>query len=1670
MHPDFALMIFLVLRKLVGRFLVGAVLLLVLAVTIPRLSAQSTWVGAANGSWGAATNWSPATVPNASDAVATFNSAVGPTVNSAAYTVGTLNFSGGTSTLNGAGTLTARVSTGTPVINIASGCALYFYTSLGGSQGYTKTGGGSLTFRYSNTAQPVAGPITIAAGTLGIQADYSLGNTNNPVFIAGGASLSEQNSGGLGTYTLAPSRTLTLAGNPAQIGVYAGETLIIPGVVMDSPAGQPLVFNSAGGTLILAGTNIYSGGTTLTAGTLSVGTAASLGAAGSGLTFNGGTLQITGTNWNSFSGGSHPPAFATGKTVVLDINAASNTFKADAPLNQGTGGLTKLGAGTLLLTAASTYTGPTLVNVGTLALASSGSLNSLTPLSLAAGASFDVSAAGSYTFGAAASLTASGNATPATLLAAPGGTINLGTAPLTLNIDGTDPALLVSQGGLNLGGQTITVNSSVPLTNGSYNLIQVSRGSLAHAGNYTLAGTATNGATGALLGFATNGGSAWLQLTLTGSTNGASAPDPYSDLSSNQADAFEGYLLANQGQYPNDFYLAVPGDDASVASYVSNLGTDGRFADITYPTSSTATVVQGGGGWMVHLPRLYAIYKALIATNSNYFLNNHPALLTNLLPRLVTATTAYTHVPWDITDQWNYCHTWADLCEVYALGSVCLYSRQVNRLAPGTIQVPNIDAWGNRIPDLFRNGHIDTNYMVPPNGFISAAHLPFLWSGGNMIWTSQGIVLKYLTQSTNAVRLEGLDATFAHIWNGCSLIGPKHEAPTGIPGYTAIPQMTTDYMLGEHSTPYLLVYGGTFLNGMIQWRNGMANFPRWSMPPTNRINQRFADCVINGVAPLNQGYPDRILLSRGLTSSAEYSPTYNLTTWINDILGFGYHTNELSQLLAWNNNNNPGTNPWPFTNNTFTHFYSSDYSCQHFPHFLVTFRGVSQRTCAIENLQSPLAGYFPQGRQLLVPLGGSYIYGTGQEYGAVNYNATGATPWENACDYTRIPGVTTKTVPDSAFTNSWRYVFGNRPFAGTAAALNSGVSGWEQARFVQTDTWNNPISLAGNVAVFYLDMAVVHLGAGFDTTQDAYPTITSLNQCLSATNVITYGLTNGTTASLPGSGGALTNAAINWALYQGVGYLPPANGVKILRDVTQNNAARVFSFYADQSNPTTNNLTFDWAVLPGVSPSTLAAYATPANRPWIIVTNTAALQALSVPAENWLGAVFHDASAILYATGLTVSVSRPTVLLITTQTNQLATIYAADPFENMVAPYTNTVVPFTNAAQLVSQVTVTINGRAFPLTLPPRPNLGMTVTATVSLSPSNLAPVIVTPPLSTNALLGSLASFTVAAAGTPDPAYQWWRNGLPLAGATSATCAFLAGAGDNGASFTCVVSNSAGVVTSPPAFLAVNDQPVISPIPDQLLNRNGASQPLAFTVSDLLTPPASLVVTATSANPILVPNASLVLGGSGTNRTLTLTPASNQTGYAAITVSVSNGTLANSTALLVTVVSNNLPPVLLPLANRTVIGGASLAVASQASDPNTPPQPLGYDLPIKPAGAGINPASGLITWRPLVAHSGSSNQFTVVVTNTSSLAATQNFYVGVLPPQQPVMSAATAAGGGFHFTIAGDAGPDYTIQGTTNLTTPWQSLVTSNAPTPPFPWTDTNALRSQYYYRILIGP
>lgn len=93
-----------------------------------------------------------------------------------------------------------------------------------------------------------------------------------------------------------------------------------------------------------------------------------------------------------------------------------------------------------------------------------------------------------------------------------------------------------------------------------------------------------------------------------------------------------------------------------------------------------------------------------------------------------------------------------------------------------------------------------------------------------------------------------------------------------------------------------------------------------------------------------------------------------------------------------------------------------------------------------------------------------------------------------------------------------------------------------------------------------------------------------------------------------------------------------------------------------------------------------------------------------------------------------------------------------------------------------------------------------------------------------------------------------------------------------------------------------NTSPLVSPIPTQNTPMNTPTAAIGFTVQDGETVASSLIVSNTSANTTLVPNANVVLGGSGTNRTITITPAAGQQGSSLITVYASDGVNTSSSS------------------------------------------------------------------------------------------------------------------------------------------------------------------------------
>jgi glucuronoarabinoxylan endo-1,4-beta-xylanase len=171
---------------------------------------------------------------------------------------------------------------------------------------------------------------------------------------------------------------------------------------------------------------------------------------------------------------------------------------------------------------------------------------------------------------------------------------------------------------------------------------------------------------------------------------------------------------------------------------------------------------------------------------------------------------------------------------------------------------------------------------------------------------------------------------------------------------------------------------------------------------------------------------------------------------------------------------------------------------------------------------------------------------------------------------------------------------------------------------------------------------------------------------------------------------------------------------------------------------------------------------------------------------------------------------------------------------------------------------------------------------------------------------------------------------------------------------------------------------------------------------------------------------------------------------------------------------SNTPPILAPVASKTINAGATLVVTNTATDTNQPTPTLAFSLLNAPNNATLTPlnnTNAVFTWRPLVSQANTTNPITVRVTNNvTSLSATNSFTVTVNPLVQPAVSSISVSGGQVSLVATGALGPDYTLWASTNLIS-WQLLFTSNAPVIPVTLVDTNFnIYPIRFYRIHIGP
>ena len=240
------------------------------------------------------------------------------------------------------------------VIRVGDGTALgadmtaTIGAELAGATQLVKTDLGTLVLTGTNS---YTGGALIDAGTLSISSNANLGAAAGGITIKDGTLLA--------TTGMVIDRAITLTG-AATLSVQPGAALAVEGII--DGAGS---LTTTGGLVTLTADNTYTGGTTISEGTLQIG-----------------------------AGG------ATGSIVGDVVNNAALVFNRSNDLVfegavSGSGQLTQAGAGTLTMNGVSTYSGATTILAGALVLETGGQINGTSSLTVSGDGKMIIDGAGS---------------------------------------------------------------------------------------------------------------------------------------------------------------------------------------------------------------------------------------------------------------------------------------------------------------------------------------------------------------------------------------------------------------------------------------------------------------------------------------------------------------------------------------------------------------------------------------------------------------------------------------------------------------------------------------------------------------------------------------------------------------------------------------------------------------------------------------------------------------------------------------------------------------------------------------------------------------------------------------------------------------------------------------------------------------------------------------------------------------------------------------------------------------------------------------------------------------------------------------------------------------------------------------------------------------------------
>lgn len=302
---------------------------------------------------------------------------------------------------------------------------------------------------------------------------------------------------------------------------------------------------------------------------------------------------------------------------------------------------------------------------------------------------------------------------------------------------------------------------------------------------------------------------------------------------------------------------------------------------------------------------------------------------------------------------------------------------------------------------------------------------------------------------------------------------------------------------------------------------------------------------------------------------------------------------------------------------------------------------------------------------------------------------------------------------------------------------------------------------------------------------------------------------------------------------------------------------------------------------------------------------------------------------------------------------------------------------FNSSTGLLSGNPPDTTGSPLALTITANNGVSATQSFTLTILPANLPPVIATQPAGSVIDPGQGVTFSVSVTGTAPFSYQWRRNGIALAGATSSTLILTGVQAASSGVYSVAVTNAFGTATSSGAALVVNSAPEFTLQPQPQIAQAGGS--------------ASFSAAAVGSGTLAYQwrrNGVPIAGANGASFTIGAVSATDAGNY---DVQVSNNiaTVQSSTATLALVTAPTAPQTTLSPIGRTAVVGGSATFTAAATGAPAP----GYQW--RKNGVAIPGANGATLSFSSV-QAGDAALYDVVFTNSAGTATTASAALTVI--------------------------------------------------------------------------